>query len=72
MENLKDYMYQNDLSEEDVLRTLKNTNGFIDKNNFYYEFDNNRAYIETVGKVKMRITNINLEVGFIELEAVEE
>lgn len=71
MENLKDYMYKNDLSEEDVIRTLKYMSGFINKNNFYFEISGNEAYIESVGDKSIKITKCDLKKGHIKIEIEE-
>ena len=68
---LEDYMNENNLSEEDVIRTLENLDrSYVDKNDFYFEIEGHIAYIETIEKAqKMRIREIDLDKGYIELES---
>ena len=74
MTELEEYMYNNDLDDDDVLRIVKGVgeHSYLRESNFTFEIEDNSAYIETNKDYDLKIKAIDTNKGYIDLIAVKK
>ena len=74
MSDLEKYMKKNDLTEDDVLRTLKGVgeHSSVCKNDFIFEFEDGEAYVEVGEGFNLVLETVDTNKGYLKIKAVKK